>query len=145
MNAQAPQSFKRRHWLVHPGYQLRVATLLLAGSVLMVVTTLCLVYYALWSTLRALQLEHEAVYVEVFKAAAWMVTAEMVVLIPLVMVGAILLTHQVVGPLNRIRTAIQQMAHGQFDCNLILRKGDVLIDLAEDLNRLAVSLRSRPR
>jgi len=55
----------------------------------------------------------------------------------------IVLTHKVAGPLIRIQAALVRMTHGDYDVNLRLRRADALVELAEGINRLAESLRTR--
>jgi len=100
-------------------------------------------YGALWFTLYSFELLKEAYIKALFSTILWTIVLELVVLIPLVSWLGIFLTHRVAGPLVRIRAALSQMAKGDFDIHLQLRKGDALMDLAEDINRLAEFLRRR--
>lgn len=143
MGAAERQPYRRKHWVVAPRYQWKVTGIMATCLTLIVLATLCLVYFALWSTLHDLELGQEAVFVTLFLAVAWMVTAELMIMIPLVIVVGILLTHKFVGPIGRIKAALDRMAQGHFDLRLTLRRGDVLTEMAESINRLAASLKGR--
>jgi len=137
------RSYQRRQWLVDRRLQLRfvwaVVFLLLLSS-LAVVGGMC---WALWFTLYSFELLKDAPLVALFNTVAWTVILELIFLIPLVVWVGILLTHKVAGPLVRIRATLSEMAKGNFDLHIKLRKGDALGELAEDINRLAAFLRSR--
>ena len=101
------------------------------------------VYVALWLTLYSYELLNDASIVALFNTVSWTVVLELIVLVPIVSWLGILLTHKIAGPLVRIRAALADMENGKFDIHIQLRKGDALVDLAEDINRLAAFLRSR--
>ena len=101
------------------------------------------VYLALWFTLYSFELLQDAYLVALFRTVSWTMVLELIVLAPLVSVFGIRLSHKVAGPLVRIRAALADMAQGRFDIRITLRKGDALTELAEDINRLAESLRHR--
>ena len=46
-------------------------------------------------------------------------------------------SHQIVGPLQRIKRALRQMAAGERPERLEFREGDVLEELAEEVNKVA--------
>ena len=46
-------------------------------------------------------------------------------------------THKVVGPIDRIQAGLDQIGQGTYVIPLKLRKGDVLADLCESINRMA--------
>ena len=143
MTPQPRIRIRRRHWLVEPTYQLKVTGAFLAFVLLFEAISLGLMYYALWDTWRALELWHERVFVALFNAVAWMVLVELIVALPILVVIGILVTHRFVGPLHRIKAALDQIGQGNFVVHLKLRKGDVLTELAESVNRLAGSLQRR--
>jgi nitrate/nitrite-specific signal transduction histidine kinase len=83
--------------------------------------------------------------VTAFKAVAWLVLVELVLLVLLVIAAGIVLTHRVVGPLGRIGLTLDRIGQGRFDTRLKLRKGDVLEGLAESINAMAQALHKRDR
>jgi len=140
---ESPKRSRRQRWLVEPEYQWKVTRMLVAALLLVIIATLLLIYYALWSTLGDLDLGPSAVFVAVFRAVAWMVVSELVLIVPIVVVMSLAMTHKVVGPLGRMNAALDQIGQGQLDIRLKLRDGDVLVDLAESINRLAVTLKQQ--
>ena len=141
--AAAKQLYRRRRLIVNRPLQFRfVGVMLLFFCVLTVVTLLGL-YFALWLTLYTFNLLHDPVIVSLFTTTGMILAFELLLLGPLVIWMGLWLTHKVAGPLVRIRPALEQMEQGRFDTRLSLRKGDALVELADDVNRLAESLRSR--
>ena len=135
--------YRRRRLLVDRRLQLRfvrVVVLVLLLTSLAVVGGVCA---ALWFTLYSFELLKDANLVALFNTITWTVVLELIVLVPIVSWLGILLTHKIAGPLVRIHAALAEMANGTFDIHIKLRKGDALVDLAEDINRLAAYLRSR--
>ncbi len=143
MSARNSRTYRRRLWLVNPSYQYRIVGVLLVVLFLMTVGALLSVYVALWLTLRAFELAHDALAVSLLSTAGIITTFELLLIAPLIIWVGIRLSHRVAGPLVRINAALQQMAGGDFDVSLRLRKGDSLTEIAESVNTLALSLRTR--
>ncbi len=141
--ATARRVYQRRHWLVNPSLQYRFIGVMLLLLLLLSIGALTSVYLALWMTLHTYGLSHDPLVVAQFTTVGLMVTLELLLIAPIVIWIGIRLTHKVAGPLVRISAALQQMAEGDFNVHLKLREGDSLVELAEAINVLAVSLRSR--
>jgi len=101
------------------------------------------VYFALWSTLQTFELANDPLTVSLFTTVWVTVTLSMLLIAPFVVVIGVLLTHQVAGPLVRIKASLERMVRGDYQVHLTLRKGDALGDLARLINRLADSLRNK--
>ncbi len=138
-----PALLRRQQWIVEPAYQWTVTRMLLIALLGIVVATLGLVAFALSSTIGELELWPSAVFLAVFHAVAWMVVVELVVIIPVVIGAGIYMTHRVVGPVGRMKSALEQIGEGRCDVRLKLRDGDVLVELADAINQLAVTMRDR--
>ena len=52
------------------------------------------------------------------------------------------MSNKYAGPLHRMRLAIKQLANAEPVSPLKLRKGDLLQEMAEDLNRIAARIQS---
>lgn len=141
--AQARKPYVRRHWLVNPPLQYQFIGVMLLLLLLLTVGALASVYLALWLTLQTFSLGDDAIAVAQLSTVGLLVTLELLVLAPFVVWTGIRLTHRVAGPLVRINAAIQQMARGDFNVHIKLRDGDALVELADAINVLASSLRSR--
>src|SRR3989338_7239461 len=135
--------YRRQHWLVNRGLQFRFVRAMLLVLLLMALAAVLGVYLALWFTLYSFELLQDTYLVALFTTVSWTVVLELIVLVPIVSWFGVRITHQVAGPLVRIRAAIADMVQGRFDIHIRLRKGDTLTELAEDINRLAESLRNR--
>jgi signal transduction histidine kinase len=147
MGRKAKPLDRRRGWFVKPPLQLRFIRVLLLAVVGIAAAVLASVYLALWVTLSTFELQRDPVTVALFRNVALFVTVALLVAAPLLLWAltwiGIRLTHRFAGPLIRVMVAIDQMTRGNFDVHLAVRKGDELADLAEDINRLAASIRSR--
>ena len=143
----ALRSNHRRRWVVNRPFQIRFIRaflLIILGVSLLILGG---VYVALWWTLSTFELEHDPITVQLFKNIGLFVSLELLVAAPLLIwmltwMG-IFFTHKIVGPLVRIMASLQQMARGDFDVHLRLRKADALVELAEAINLLAAFLRGR--
>ena len=144
MASRSQRSYRRRRWVVNPSFQYRFIGIMLLVLLLLTVGALASVYLALWITLRTFGLDRQPLAVAQMATVALMVTLELLLLAPAVVWIGVRLTHKVAGPLVRINAALQQMAHGDLNIHLTLRKGDSLVELADAINALAANLRRQP-
>ena len=142
MAHSAARSYRRRQLIVDRPLQYRFIGAMLLILLALSGIGLATVYVTLWTTLRAFGLEHDAVMVALFTTVGWSLALEFLIVAPFVIWMGVLLTHKVAGPLVRIQAALNRITNGNYDVHLQLRKLDALKDLAEDINRLAASLRS---
>ncbi|MBI4343359.1 MAG: HAMP domain-containing protein [Candidatus Omnitrophica bacterium] len=140
---RAAPRFQRRRYLVNPSLQYRFIGVLLLLLLLLTAGALGSVYLALWITLRTYHLADNPVAIAQLAGVGLLVTLQLLLIAPVVVWLGVRLTHKVAGPLVRIQAAIQQMTQGDYQVNIKLRKGDSLVELAESLNTLASTLRSR--
>lgn len=141
--ATARRVYQRRHWLVNPSLQYRFIGVMLLMFLLLSIGALLSIYLALWMTLQTYGLSRDPLAIAQFTTVGLVVTLELLLIAPFVIWVGIRLTHKVAGPLVRISAALQQMAEGDLNVHLRLRHGDSLVELAEAINILAASLRSR--
>ena len=134
---------RRRRWLVSPAYQWRVTGAFLGLFTLFAAVLVVLVRIALYTAMQEVGVSDDAVFRAVSALIMWTVVAELLLLLPVLVIVSIVLTHQVVGPISRILGALERFAHGDYDAHLSVRKRDVLVELAEGINRLGASLRKR--
>ena len=144
MASRSQRSYRRRRWVVNPSFQYRFIGIMLLVLLLLAFGALGSVYLSLWITLQTFGLDRQPLAVAQMTGAALMVTLELLLIAPLVIWIGVRLTHKVAGPLMRINAALQQMAQGDFNIHLTLRKGDSLIELADAINVLAANLRREP-
>lgn len=141
--ARAKHPHLRRHWLVNPPLQYQFVGMMLLVLLLLTIGSLGSVYVALWITMHTFQLAQDPVAVAQMSTVGLLVTLELLVLAPVVVWVGIRMTHRVAGPLVRINAGLQQLARGDFNVHLKLRDGDALGEVADAVNLLASSLRSR--
>ncbi|MBI3724356.1 hypothetical protein HY251_10450 [bacterium] len=58
-------------------------------------------------------------------------------------VWAIVQSHKIAGPVLRFRRALKQLLRRDYDFQIVLRKGDHLVDMAEDVNSLTSGLKAK--
>lgn len=138
-----PRQFKRKQYLVDPGYQLRFATQLFATVLGVALLSALIATGILWTSLSQSDLEHQATFVASLVAVSTTLLVELLIAIPIIFYLGIRQSHRIVGPMNRIQRLLEAMAAGDYSQRLTLRPGDVLTDLAEAINRLADSLKDR--
>jgi methyl-accepting chemotaxis protein len=143
MAPRIARPYRRRQLLVNRPLQYRFIGAMLLLLLALTAIGLATVYVTLWMTLRAFGLEHDVVAVALFTTVWWSLTVELLLVAPFVIWMGVVLTHKIAGPLVRIHAALARMANGHYDVRLRLRKRDALVELAEDINRLAESLQTR--
>ena len=145
MEALSARSYHRRRLLVNRTLQLPFVRAWIIVLFAMSAATLVAVFIAIRLTLATYELSNDALAAGLFNTVFWFVMVELVVLIPFVVWLGVWLTHRVAGPLVRIQAALAQMVAGDYQVQLRLRKGDMLQDLAEAINRLARETHRRSR
>jgi methyl-accepting chemotaxis protein len=56
---------------------------------------------------------------------------------PIIVIFSLLLSHKVAGPLTRIVHGLHDIGEGDFSVRIKLRKGDELLDVANEINEIA--------
>ena len=135
--------YRRRQLIVNRPLQYRFIGAMLLILLALSGIGLATLYLTLWVTLQTFGLTHDPVTIALLTTVGWSLALELLVVAPFVVWMGVVLTHKVAGPLVRIQAALVRMTNGNYDVNLRLRKTDALVELAEGLNRLAASLRSR--
>ena len=141
MNAKR---YPRRRIITQPTYQWSVTYVIVGFLVSSMALSLVLVFTAVVSALRDMNALDETLLAAVYGRVAWLLSIELLLLVPLLIWTGLWITHKMVGPFGRIKFALDQMGRGNYTVRLNLRKGDVLMELAEAINRLADSMQ-RPR
>ena len=137
------QKYKRTIYLVDRGYQLRFVTRLFAVVLAVAASSSVLSSILLWRNLQVPGQESDTPLVVALVAVATTLLIELLLAIPLVFVLGIRQSHRVVGPMQRIKRAIEAIGEGDFSQHLVLRQGDVLEDVARSINKMAASLQER--
>ena len=143
MTKSSTRPYRRRQWIVNRALQFHFIGVMLLILCALTLAALAGVYSALWITLNLFDLLDDPVSISLFTMVGLIVVLELLVVAPIVGWIGIGLTHKVAGPLVRIQAALTKMSEGDFDVHLTLRKGDMLGELANLINRLSTSLRNR--
>ena len=135
--------FVRKQYLVDRTYQLRFVARLLIVIFMIAMTSSLIASAILWKSMYSNDLEQQAHIVSGLVGIAMTLLIELLLAIPILYYLGIRQTHRVVGPLKRMMRAIEAIGQGDFSQRLILRKGDVLEELAQTINRMAESLQKK--
>lgn len=136
-------AYKRRQLIVNRPLQFKFVGIMigvLAFLILLAFGTVCL---TMWMTLQTFALQHDPISVALFSTVGLSLAMELVLVLPFVIWLGLLVTHKVAGPLLRVHVALAKMTQGDFNINIKLRKGDALVELADAVNALALSIRNR--
>lgn len=132
----------RKQYLVDRGYQLRFTTRLF-GVVLAVAVASALAASALvWNNLYAPDRDARILVVALITIAVTLLV-ELLLAIPLIFMLGIRQSHRVIGPMNRLKRALQAIGQGDFSQRVQLRQGDALEDLARSINKMVEQLQKR--
>lgn len=107
-----------------------LATFLFAGCIM-------------WLNMYDPDLAHQTHLLDSLLAATLTLCVEIIVSLPFMWFFGIRQTHRVVGPINRIKATLDAIGRGNFTERIYLRKGDVLTELAEEINLMAERLERR--
>ena len=136
-------AFKRRQYLVEPAYQLRFVMRLLTLLVIVMLSSFAAASALLWAQFSSPDLTTDSCLAEILYGIAFSHAISLLIMIPISYLFGIRQTHRVVGPLKRIKAALSAIGEGDFTQRIILRKSDVLTDLAGDINKMAERLQKR--
>ena len=137
---KASKKHLRRQYLVDRRYQLGFVTRLL-GIIFVAAFVSSLVSMAImWNSMYDPVMPDQTMLATAASAVAMTLLIEVLLAVPIVFYLGIRSTHRVVGPLPRIKRALEAIGRGDFSQRLTLRSGDVLEDLVESINKMAEQL-----
>lgn len=139
------KKFKRTHYIVDKGIQYRYTGFLLFYISIFFLIAVVIVYFSGWRELiqKMANVYPQARLVAILNVVYVRLLIEFLLFLPIVVISAILASHKIAGPLVRIKRALRQLRDGDYNLVVTLRKNDQLKDVAEDINKLAESLRKR--
>ena len=141
MDGELP--YRRKQYLVDRGYQLRFVTRLFTVVLAVAVASAFLASAMLWEHMYTPEMEPHVSLITALIAVAVTLLIELLLAIPLVFYLGIRQSHRIVGPMNRIKRALEAIGQGDFSKRIILRQGDALEELAKAINQMAESLQKR--
>jgi methyl-accepting chemotaxis protein len=141
MTAQLP--YKRTQYLVDRAYQLRFVTRLFMVVLAVAVASSLIASTLLWQQLYQPELGSNSALVTGLVAVSATLLVELLLAIPLVFILGIRQSHRIVGPMKRIKLALEAIGRGDYSQRITLRQGDALEDLAGAINQMADALQTR--
>lgn len=145
--AESPRARRRvRNYLIDTSLQLRLAAYLLAVAVTLSVTLGWLLWNAYSETTRVLALADPDVGASLARddqiRMIWIV-GTLVALLLLLLVGAVVVTHRIAGPAYVLAGTCREVREGRLPPLRQFRSGDLLLDLAGDVEGMVDALRAR--
>lgn len=139
--------FRRKQYFVERGLQLRFAWYVFGYLMTCCLLTAGVVFYATFSSLsdRLVGIYPANRLEGIFHQSYWALGVSLALSAPAIFYGALVFSHRIAGPLPKIYRVLDQLAAGQYDVKLTLRKQDELKDLAEKINLLAQKLKERQK
>jgi hypothetical protein len=140
----APVRYRRRKILVDPGYQLRVALVILLSILLYSGLLAFLLFYPLMVEFEAAGSSQEQFWIaQQVLSLHQRFWPSMLAVALLASLQSLFVTHRVVGPAFHLRRVIQGLAEGKIDLRARLRRWDRLKDVEAALNGLADRMQER--
>ena len=136
---------RRKKYFVERGLQLRFARFVILFVFVSSLLTGFTVFYTTFMILggRLADVYPQGRLISIFQSVYLAFLANLLVILPIIFCGSIVFSHRIAGPLPKIYQALRQMAQGDFEVKLTLRKRDELKELADAINDVAMSLRQR--
>lgn len=139
------RSYKRTRYIVEKNIQFRFVSLLVLNLVIFFFIAVLIIYFSGWRQLieKMANVYPQGRLTDILNAIYLRLCIGFLFLLPVAAISAILVSHKIAGPLVRIKWALRQLIDGNYDIFIKLRKGDRLKDVADDINKLAGSLKRR--
>ena len=139
------KKYKRLHYIVEKNMQYRYVELILMHMLIFFLITVVIIYFSGWRQMvqKLSNVYPQAMLVGILNMIYIKLWIGFIILLPIACVSAILASHKIAGPLVRIRRALDQLISNDYNLFVKLRKGDDLQDVADQINKLAESLRKK--
>lgn len=136
---------RRKVYLIRPGFQLRYTGIILMALFVSSVICISTTYYSSMSLLgeKLANVYPQGRLVTMLRQINIMIIYRILFLVPLITLIGILLSHRIAGPAYRIERVLGEIARGNFDINIKLRRYDELVGIARAVNNLASELKKR--
>jgi len=129
--------------LVDRAYQVRFVTRVFAAVLAVAIVSALFSMSLLWMNMHRPELGSQTLLIACLVSVAVTLLVELLLAIPIVFYLGMQQSHRIVGPMNRLKHALQAVGKGDFSQRISLRQGDALEDLAKAINRMAESLAQR--
>ena len=133
----------RGQQLTDTAFQLRFVTRLFMAVLAIAATSSLISSLLLWKQMYVPGQGPQVSLIVSFIAVATTLLVELLLAIPIVFYLGIKQSHRIIGPMRRIQRTLEAIGKGDFSQQITLRRGDMLVDLAETINRMAENLQKR--
>lgn len=136
--------FRRRRYLIKKGLQFRYIGIIFALAMAASVVTGYTVFATGWTLLgeKLANVYPQGRLLYVFKAVNFALLRNLLLVSPFVFLLALFFSHKIAGPVYRIEKSINEIAKGNLELRISLRRGDELQDLAEMINVMTERFRN---
>lgn len=144
---EQPQRIRRTQLLTDRSIQTQYVALVLGSMVAVLLVACGMIYLTGWSHLvdRLANVYPQGRLSSVLQVVYLRLFLGFLLLAPVAVLAAVLVSHRVAGPLVRIRRYLRLMARGEFDlAPLELRRFDELKDVAVLINEILAHARAKP-
>ena len=141
--SQEQKAYQRKEYLVDRDYQLRFVTRLFIVICGIAVASSVIATGILWKNMYRPELDQQTHIVSALIGVAVILLIELLVAIPIVYYLGVRQSHQVVGPVKRMVKTLEALGSGDLTQRIVVRRGDVLEDVAQAINQMADSLQKR--
>ena len=139
------KKYKRSQYIVEKDIQYRYVELILMYILTFFLVTVAIIYFSGWRQIvqKLSNVYPQAMLVGILNTVYLRLWIGFIILLPIAFVSAVLASHKIAGPLVRIKRSLNQLIEGNYNITVKLRKGDHLQDVADQLNKLAETLRKK--
>lgn len=139
------RKYKRLHYVVDKNIQYRFVHLVLLYMLAFFFLAVSIIYFSGWRHLvqKLANVYPQAMLIGILNTVYMRLWMAFLLLMPLAVISAILVSHKIAGPLVRIKRALRQLASGDYNFVVKLREHDQLKDVAEEINKLAETLKKK--
>ena len=136
---------QRRRYVTHKKFQFRMlGTLLLLVLLATLISTLVNHYFTLSSIVSfTMEYGRPPTGGELLMASVRPLVIILPVVFVILAVIVILMSHQIAGPLFRLKQYMEKVENGDFSATLKFRKHDAIHDVADSFNRMVEGIKKR--
>ncbi len=133
---------KRLHYLINKKFQLKYAATAFVLMFLVAVVLIVTAYYSGWVPLvkKLSAVYPQGMLTMILRRLVWQLAAAFLLLVPVIIAASIYLSHKIAGPLVRVEKAARDIAGGNLQIRVKLRKKDSLQELAQAINEITESV-----
>ncbi len=125
------------------GFQVRFIALILAFMFSIAFLAGYIVYFTAWVMFgeKLARVYPQGDLLDIVNKVNMVLLSRLLLISPIVVLIGLVLSNRIAGPIHRIKKYLNDIARGNYDKRLNLRKKDELKDLAMELNKLVVKLK----